>query len=241
MRNSWWSPSVRMVEDHVLVYPVHPGEHALAAIALHFEIVRASVPALQRTEPHHLTAVVDDHRAALPNVSLLRADEYVARGCVVRLSGYLDGGWAEVGARAEVPHAVLQSGLRPVGDRPNGLRGLAGLRGLGLWSTFSWFAAHRVCQREVCGPCARGHEKPTSCELGSHPELCIVMRCACSCGELLRTLHVRTFKISASGVATMSGGDALLWLLESALVGSHAEEYGRGRPRAWTLGEEMFA
>src|SRR5215212_7112294 len=121
--------AVGMVEDHILVYPVHPGEHALAAIALHFEIVRASVPTLQRTEPHHLPAIVDYQRAALPSVSLLRADEDVAGGCVVRLSGYLDGGWAEVGARAEDPRAVLRSGLRPVGDRPNGLHGLAGLRG----------------------------------------------------------------------------------------------------------------
>src|SRR5215210_1025132 len=38
--------AVGMVEDHVLVYPVHPGEPALAAIALHFEVVRAAVPAL---------------------------------------------------------------------------------------------------------------------------------------------------------------------------------------------------
>src|SRR5215203_3899318 len=34
--------AVGMVEDHVLVYPVHPGEHALAAVALHFEVVGAS-------------------------------------------------------------------------------------------------------------------------------------------------------------------------------------------------------
>ena len=34
--------AVGMVEDHVLVHPVHPGEHALAAVALHFEVVRAS-------------------------------------------------------------------------------------------------------------------------------------------------------------------------------------------------------
>jgi hypothetical protein len=34
-------------------------------------------------------------------------------------------------------------------------------------------------------------------------------------------------------VATMSGGDASLWLHESVVVGSHAEEDGRGRPRAW--------
>src|SRR5215218_2414894 len=51
--------AVGMVEDHVLVYPVHPGEHALAAVALHFEVMCASVPALQRTEPHHLTAIVN--------------------------------------------------------------------------------------------------------------------------------------------------------------------------------------
>src|ERR687889_610859 len=88
--------AVGMVEDHVLVYPVHPGEHALATVALHFEVVRASESALQRTEPHHLPAIVDYQRAALTNVSLLRADEDVARGCVVRLSGYFDGGWAEV-------------------------------------------------------------------------------------------------------------------------------------------------
>src|SRR5215212_1287292 len=34
--------AVGMVEDHVLVYPVHPGEHAIATVALHSEIVRAS-------------------------------------------------------------------------------------------------------------------------------------------------------------------------------------------------------
>src|SRR5215211_6857820 len=73
--------AVGMVEDHVLVYPVHPGEHALAAVALHFEVMCASVPALQRTEPHHLTAIVNYQRAALPLVALLRGNEEVAGGC----------------------------------------------------------------------------------------------------------------------------------------------------------------
>src|SRR5918992_2317352 len=38
--------AVDMVEDHILFYPVHPGKHGLAAVALHFEVVRASVPSL---------------------------------------------------------------------------------------------------------------------------------------------------------------------------------------------------
>src|SRR5918911_1043583 len=91
--------AVGLVEDHILVYPVHPGKHGVAAVALHFEVVRASVPSLQGTEPHHLPAIVDDHRAALPSAALLRGYEDVAGGCVVRLLGYLDGGRAEVGAR----------------------------------------------------------------------------------------------------------------------------------------------
>src|SRR5215208_7942919 len=88
--------AVGMVEDHVLVYPIHPGKHALAAVALHLEVVRASVPALQGTEPHHLAAIVDDHRAALTSDALLRGNEEVAGGCVVRLLSHLDDGRAKV-------------------------------------------------------------------------------------------------------------------------------------------------
>src|SRR5829696_5723361 len=138
--------AVGMVEDHILVYPVHPGKHGLAAVALHFEVVRASVPSLQGTEPHHLPAIVDDHRAALPSDALLRGNEDVAGGCVVRLSGYLDGGRAEVGARAEGPHVLLVRGRGArQGQNFRGRRG-APLRALGLRGALAPVAAHHVCQ-----------------------------------------------------------------------------------------------
>src|SRR5215208_7054957 len=103
--------AVGMVEDHVLVYPVHPGKHGLAAVALHFEVVRASVPSLQGTQPHYLASIVDDHRAALPSATLLRGDEDVAGGCVgAGLLGHLDDGRAKVGAGTEGPRLLPARG-----------------------------------------------------------------------------------------------------------------------------------
>src|SRR5918998_5841704 len=91
--------AVGVIEDHVLVNPVHPGKHWFAPVGLHLEVVRASICARQGTEPHHLPTIVEDHRAALPSGAFLRSDEDVAGGCVVRPCGHLDGGWAKVRAR----------------------------------------------------------------------------------------------------------------------------------------------
>src|SRR5215213_8393340 len=100
------------------------------------ELMVVPVAARQGTEPLHLPAIVDDHRAALPSEALLRSDEGVAGGCVVRLLGHLDGGRAEVGARAEDPYVLLVGGR---GTRQG--RYFRGRRGAP-----APVAAHHVCQ-----------------------------------------------------------------------------------------------
>src|SRR5918998_4569814 len=102
--------AVGAIEDHVLVYPVHPGKHWFARVGLHLEVVRASICARQGTEPHHRPTIVEDHRAALPSVAFLWSDEDVAWGCAVHLRAHLDDRRAEVRARAEGPYALRRRG-----------------------------------------------------------------------------------------------------------------------------------
>ena len=63
----------------------------------HFEVHRS----LRGTVPDHLSAVVEDHRAAF-----VRGGEDVTWGGVVRLCGHVDGGRVQVGGRAEGPRAL---------------------------------------------------------------------------------------------------------------------------------------
>ena len=75
-----------------------PGEHRSTPVVLHLEVHSAFAGALQGMEPHHLRVVVEDYRATLSGTALLRGDEDVAGGGIVRLNGYLDGGGAKLRA-----------------------------------------------------------------------------------------------------------------------------------------------
>src|SRR5215212_9753383 len=90
--------AVGAVEDHVLALVLawcfHPSEHGLAPVGLNLEVHRPPIRVLQRTEPHHLAAIVDDQRAALPHLTLLRGHKDVAWGCVVCFSYHLHDRWA---------------------------------------------------------------------------------------------------------------------------------------------------
>src|SRR5215213_3262135 len=90
--------AVGAVEDHVLALVLarclHPSEHGFAPVGLNLEVHRPPIRVLQRTEPHHPAAIVDDQRAALPHLTLLRGHKDVALGCVVRFSYHLHDWWA---------------------------------------------------------------------------------------------------------------------------------------------------
>src|SRR5918993_3454047 len=91
--------AVGTVEDYVLARCLSPGQDLSSLVGLRPEVHRAPERAVQRTEPHHLPMIVDDHRAALTGAAFLWGDEDVAgSGVVVRLCGHLDGRWVEVSA-----------------------------------------------------------------------------------------------------------------------------------------------
>src|ERR687895_2467316 len=91
--------TVGTIEDHILAWCLPPGKYVSTLVGLHLKVKRAHMCAQQGTEPHDLPAVVEDHRAALPSVALLRGDEDIAGGgLLARLCGHLDCGWAKVGA-----------------------------------------------------------------------------------------------------------------------------------------------
>jgi hypothetical protein len=73
----------------------------------------------------------------------------------VGLCGHLDGGWAEFGTRAEVPHAAQR-------------RQWNARQGRDLPRVLGRFAANRVCQREKSGAGADRCEKPASREPRVH-------------------------------------------------------------------------
>src|SRR5215204_7084347 len=109
--------AVGAIQDHVLALAVScvvslpPGEHRLSLVCLRPEVHHIQILVLQEVQPHGLSVVVENHRAALPCVALLRSNEDIAGGDVIaRLCGHLDDGWAKVGARAEGPHATLRRG-----------------------------------------------------------------------------------------------------------------------------------
>src|SRR5215212_1278778 len=102
--------AVGAVEDHVLARRFPSGKHGPTPVGLHPEVHRTPVRPPKGTEPHHLPAIVEDHRAALAGAALFRGDEDVAGSCVVRPGGDLDGGRAKVGARAEGPRALHRRG-----------------------------------------------------------------------------------------------------------------------------------
>ena len=105
---------VGVIEDHILAHAMSgrdlalpPGEHGPAMVVLQLEVSRGPVLA----KPHELPNVIDYHRAVLPG-ALLQSDEDVpGSGIFARLrSSHLECGRAEVGARAEGPHALRRIG-----------------------------------------------------------------------------------------------------------------------------------
>src|SRR5215213_9631868 len=87
------------IADDVLARCLPPGQDVSALVGLCLEVHRAFVRAAQGMEPHNLSAVVDDHRAALPCAAFLRGEEDIAGGSVIAgLCGHLDDGWVEVRA-----------------------------------------------------------------------------------------------------------------------------------------------
>src|ERR687889_1940240 len=91
--------TVGTIEDHILAWCLPPGKHRSTLVGLHLKVKRASIRAAQGMEPHDLPAVVEDHRAALPSVALLRGDEDIAGGgLLARFCGHLYSGRAKVGA-----------------------------------------------------------------------------------------------------------------------------------------------
>jgi hypothetical protein len=63
------------------------------------EVHSASVGAAQGVKPHHLSAIVDNHRATLACAAFLRGDEDIAGGGVIaRLCGHLHGRRFEIRA-----------------------------------------------------------------------------------------------------------------------------------------------
>src|SRR5215216_4165721 len=105
---------VGVIEDHILAHAMSgrdlalpPGEHGPAMVVLQLEVSRGPVLA----KPHELPNVIDYHRAVLPG-ALLQSDEDVPEsGIFARLrSSHLECGRAEVGARAEGPHALRRIG-----------------------------------------------------------------------------------------------------------------------------------
>src|SRR5918992_5163510 len=90
--------TVGTIEDHILAWCLPPGKYVSTLVGLHLKVKRAHMCAQQGTEPHDLPAVLDDHRAALPSVALLRGDEDIAVGGITCLLDHVYGGRGKVGS-----------------------------------------------------------------------------------------------------------------------------------------------
>src|SRR5919107_5871679 len=105
--------TVGAVEDHVValsvagVEPLPPGEHRFSPVRLSPEVHHVPFLVLQQVQPHGLSVVAEDHATVLPRTlligSVLRGDEDVAEGSIVRLFGRLDNRRVEIRTRAKTP------------------------------------------------------------------------------------------------------------------------------------------